>query len=147
MEALVALSLAANIAQFVDLGFKLVHGAKEVYESSAGMTEESVELDNIIRSMRLISHKIDGSITGQQSDEAKALRRLTGDCIVISKHLDDLLLEVTPNNRKHKHEAVLAALKNVWTRRDRLELERRLDKCRGQLECQFQSIHAYVHST
>jgi hypothetical protein len=143
MEALVTLSLAANIAQFVDLASKLILGAKEVYESGTGMTEESAELDNITNSMKLISLKLDPSSTGQQSDDDQALRRLADDCRVLSKHLGDLLQKVTPNNQKRKREAVVSILQYAWTRRDRLELERRLDNCRSQLELQLQFMTRY----
>jgi hypothetical protein len=143
MEAFVALSLAANIAQFVDFGSKLILGAKEICESGTGMTEESAELENITQSMRSIPLKLDPPSTGQQSDDEKALRRLADDCRVLSEHLNDLLQKATPNNKKRKSEAIVSSLKYAWTRRDRLELERRLDNCRSQLELQLHFMTRY----
>ncbi|OAL53816.1 hypothetical protein IQ07DRAFT_677244 [Pyrenochaeta sp. DS3sAY3a] len=134
MEAIAGLSLAANIAQFIDLSAKIFHGAKEIYQSSSGMTQESLELDHVLQSMRLISLKLDPPSSRRANDDDETFRRLAVDCRVLSDQIIEMIQDEISKHPLRKRQAVVAILKNIWTRKERLDLERRLDNCRSQLE-------------
>lgn len=134
MEAIAALSLAANIAQFIDLSTKVFHGAKEIYQSPSGMTKENLELEGILQSMRLISLKLDPPSTTRIGDDDEILRRLAVECRSLSDQMIEMLQEEMSKHPPRKRQAVVAVFKNILTRKDRQELERILNNCRSQLE-------------
>jgi hypothetical protein len=144
MESLVALSLAANIAQFIEFSSKIIHVAKEIHESASGKTQENFELESIINSMRVVSAKFDPPSTGIQSEDDQALRRLAADCTILSNQLDQLLQNVLSKDPRSKQHSIASALKNLLSRRERLELERRLANCRSQLEFQLTFMTMFV---
>lgn len=143
MEALVAFSLAANIAQFVNLSSKIFYGAKEVYQSSSGMTEESTQSVNVVRSMRRISLELEPPSVGDHTVEEQVLRQLASDCRVLADQLIEKIQSVMAKDPTSKRQAVYSVLKNAWTRKDRSELERRLGHCRSQLEMHLQLMTRY----
>jgi hypothetical protein len=138
MEPLLALSLAANIAQFVELSSKIIHGTKELGQSVSGMTKEDLELKSVTESMRRISLILDPPSSKAPSDDEEALRRLAADCRILSKQLLDLLEKRAPKDSTSRRHIVISAFKHVLTQREKAELERRLDSCRSQLELQLQ---------
>lgn len=58
MDPVTIVSLAAAVAQFLDIGFRLVDGAKEIYESGSGMKEEVGELQLVFQDIKSLNHEI-----------------------------------------------------------------------------------------
>lgn len=137
MDPLTAIGLASSIVQFVDFATKLIHGAKEIYVSATGSTEENDSLENVVSEMQRLAQKFHHPQTARQTEDERALSRLAAECKILSDQILGLLTSIRPKHVKSKREAVWAALKNKWNERDKQELEKRLKNCRSQLELQL----------
>ena len=69
-----AISLASSIVQFVDFGKRLVSEGRELYESADGALAKHVELEAIIKDIKLRSEK-SVTVPGASEDEV-GLRKL-----------------------------------------------------------------------
>lgn len=144
MEPFAALSLAAGIVQFVDFSSRLIHSAKEIHQSANGITEESKSLESVVKEMRSLSLRLDPPVTGEQGDDEKALRRLAAECRILSDQIQELLKSILPEDPTCRRQSLISALKGVWKDKEKQELERRLDSCRGQLELQLSFMMRYA---
>lgn len=57
-EGLAALGVASNTVQFMDSGCRLVSQNQELYMSSNGLADESVELESITQSLGRLSNDL-----------------------------------------------------------------------------------------
>jgi hypothetical protein len=137
MDPLTAIGLASNIVQFIDFSTKLIHGAKEIYDSATGATEENQRLENVTAEMQTLSLKLLTPQGVQQTEDERALSRLAAECKILSDHILALLKSIKPKDLNSKRQSVWAALKSKWNERERQELEERLKNCRSQLELQL----------
>jgi hypothetical protein len=64
MEALAAISLLGSIIQFVEVGSKVIETAKEIRQSSFGMTKENENLQEQARQLRALSIRMEPLSTG-----------------------------------------------------------------------------------
>jgi hypothetical protein len=137
MDPLTAIGLASSIVQFIDFSTKLIHGAKEIYDSAAGATEENQRLENVTAEMQTLSLKLLPPQGAQQTDDERALSRLAAECKILSDQILALLKSIKPRDLGSKRQSVWAALKSKWNEREKQELEERLKNCRSQLEIQL----------
>lgn len=137
IDPLSAISLASAIVQFVDFSTKIIHGAREVYGSASGATEENRSLEVVVQNMRNLSSEFGSMDPSQQNEDEKALCRLAKECDILSDQIFELLQNVKPKDPNSSFQAIWAALKNKKYERQKSELERRLNGCRSQLELQL----------
>lgn len=137
MDPLTAISLASSIVQFIDYSTKLIHGAKEIYGSVTGATEENHRLENVTAEMQTLSLKLLPRQDAQQTEDEQALSRLAAECKILSDQILALLKSIKPKDFNSKRQSVWAALKSKWNEREKQELEERLKNCRSQLELQL----------
>lgn len=144
MEALTALSLASNIVQFIDFSNKIIKGAKEIHDSATGTLSETESLEDVVKEMQSLSLRLDPPTTGNQNEDERAFRRLAGECRILCTQLLDLINSIKPNNPKSKRQSIRAAIRETWSKKERIELERRLNSCRDQLELQLTFLMKYA---
>jgi hypothetical protein len=137
MDPFTAIGLASSIVQFVDYSTKLINGAREIYDSASGMTEENKSLESIVSEMKELSSKLLPGTSGPRSEDVKALCRVAAECNILSDQILELLGKIKPKAPKSKHQSAWAAVKNKIHEKDKLELEKRLGNCRSQLELQL----------
>ncbi|KAL2014385.1 hypothetical protein VTN00DRAFT_1910 [Thermoascus crustaceus] len=94
MDPLTAISLATSIVQFVDLGTKLIHGAREIYSSAYCAPEENEGQETVVSEMRSLSSKLLPPSHFQGSKDERALCRLAAECNTISDQILALLEKV-----------------------------------------------------
>jgi len=126
MDPVTAIGLASAIVQFVDFSTKIIHSAKEIYDSATGSTEENQSLEYVVSEMQHLSQKLDHPPNAQQTDDERALSRLAAECKILSDQILGLLtsikpkdVESKPKDVKSKRQVVLAALKNMLNERDK----------------------------
>ncbi len=51
-EAFAALGIAANVAQFTEYALALVSDCRDIYDSAKGTTQENLEIEAVIRSVK-----------------------------------------------------------------------------------------------
>ena len=145
MDPLTALGLAANIIQLVDYSTKVINGAREIYGSASGITEEHRSLQSIVIQMKELSSKLLPTTGTSRSDDEEAVCRVAAECNIISDQILELLGKIKPKNSKSKHQVALAAVKNKFREKGRSELEKRLVNCRSQLELHL-NVLTRLHS-
>lgn len=143
MDALSAIGLVSNIVQLVDFSSRIIHGAYEIYVSSTGATEENHSLEATIKEMKNFSVKL-AQKDALKSGEERAVGRLADECRILSTQILELLEKVKPKDVSSKRQSLWAALKNKYHEKEKIELERRLDGCRSQLELQLGFLTRFV---
>ncbi len=134
MDPLSALSLAAAVAQFVDYGFKIVSGAREIHASLAGATTEDQHLETATRDIQRLLDKLVTPVSETPGDEEKLLAPLIAECHSISAELLTLLNKTKATDPKSKFRSAIASIKSKAKEKDKLSLQSRLEKSRVRLE-------------
>ena len=132
MEAIAAVGLASNIVSFVDFTCKLIAGAKTIYHSTSGLSEDNAVLDVIVTDLRRMSADLIKS-PSQTSRNSSGLAALAAECEEIGKELSDALRDLKVKSRNRKWGSFQAALKEVWKDNRIAKLQKRLDALRTQV--------------
>lgn len=61
LDPLTSLSIAANVAQFIDFGTKLLVGGFEIYRSTHGATAENQQLSMVVEDLGNVTNSL-GSV-------------------------------------------------------------------------------------
>lgn len=138
MDPLTSISLVANVAAFVDFGFKIVSAAREVQSSTSGTTATNVNAEVLTINFRTVVANIKGSrLAGNsQLDEAR-LAALVDECERLSDELLGLLDSLRARKPGSKRHVFVIALRNMMKRGEKEALEARLDRCRNQLQLEI----------
>ncbi|KAI4643120.1 hypothetical protein J4E93_007189 [Alternaria ventricosa] len=139
-EALVAISLAGNIIQFISFSFVLVSKTKELYESASDALDKKVDLKIISQDIRALS----SGITSRAGAGAPArLSEIASRCNIIAKELLDAIAKLDEENvpafgespRKSPQiwRSFRKALRYVWKKEYVEELKARLESLRDQV--------------
>jgi len=107
------------------------------HDSAAGITEDNKSLESIVSEMKELSAKLLPKIGSPKSEDEKALCRVAAECNILTDQILELLGKIKPKVRNSKWQSAWAAMKNKMHEREKLELEKRLDYCRSQLELQL----------
>lgn len=128
-EAFVALSIAANIAQFVDYARQLISGGKEIYNSLDGARNEHQALKIITEDIRNLSEESQpAQINSQPSVDEIAFRKLTTECGPLAGQLLATLkdLEVPEDARFRGLQTIRQTIRGVGKKKDIQELQDRV---------------------
>lgn len=90
LEPLSALSLAAAIIQFVDFSSKILVTGYETYRSTAGATQEQVDLQQLTHSLYKFQDQL-GTPSTQPTPDQKILEELARKCSLLAGDLLRLL--------------------------------------------------------
>lgn len=140
MEALAAISLVSNIIQFVEVGSKVIAGAKEIYTSKDGMTKDNKSLEDATHELRKLSHDLRPTSKAAHSEDERILQRLSGECRDVFEQLLALIKSTVPRNPQSKFASLSASVKHAMSRSERKDLKRKLDDCRSQLHLSMDRV-------
>jgi hypothetical protein len=155
MDPVTAIGLVSAILSFIGFGTKLVRGTIEIYGTADGVLAENRSREAVAGKMKELAARMAppdaGGKAPQLAGKDKDLCDLAAECRAISEKLVELLGRIKPRDPGRKLQSLWAALRSVASEREREELERRLDYCRGQLELQVafltkQSVDSLVES-
>jgi hypothetical protein len=130
MEPLTALSLAANILQFIDFASKLVSSSIEISRSSDGLTVTNSELTTISESL------LELNLTFEFSDDlplSQPSKNLIEGCNEVGRELRKALDRLKNLEGGQKWSSVRQALLTIWRSGEITALAERLDRFRQQL--------------
>ncbi|KAB5580897.1 hypothetical protein GE09DRAFT_455775 [Coniochaeta sp. 2T2.1] len=135
MESLAALGLAANIAQFLELGAKIFKDVREI--TDAGSTISAGHLSTLAADLNHLGARLKDQHTStalSSGSEEQALCDLASKCSEAAAELTDILESIVRDNPKRaKWKSTLAAFRTVW-HQDRINmLAERLAEYRSQL--------------
>ncbi|KAK8064359.1 hypothetical protein PG994_006997 [Apiospora phragmitis] len=153
MEGLAVLGVAANIAQFLGYGIKLIATTKEICNSAQGATKEVETVEAIYGKLRHLSSKL--RLPSQPPDmtggRTAAYEQAIQDIAQVCQDDCDRLLEVTKqlkrgHGRPRRYRSFKKALKSMWEGDQVRELEQRLQHTQQTLTLHICSITAIRQS-
>lgn len=131
MAELAGLSIAANVAQFVVLGFKGVQYLYEAYSQTDTFVSQHAELDAVTRSIHHCALEAQSSFDVQEGPElAEILEQMHHLSRTLDEKLSELRKCVARGGRRARFELAIRAL---WTRSDIDQLRNRLVALRDQV--------------
>jgi hypothetical protein len=133
MEGLAALGVAANVAQFIEYGLKLIEKGRKLRDTGA----IEPDLNDEARKLRHFVTKLN-SQSSQQSGED--LRQLAAECAQVSGELISELEKLRPKDDKSVLQHFKAIVKGERKKDHINELERRLGSCRTRLGLQLNDL-------
>ena len=128
-EAFAALSIAANIAQFLDYARQLVSGGKEIYNSHHGARDEHQALKVIIDDIKNLSHESQPvNPSPQPSPDEIGFRRLAAESEPLADKLLAILndLEVPNDARFRGLQTMRQTFRAAAKKKDIQDLQRRI---------------------
>lgn len=127
MDAITAIGLASNIAQFVEYGIQFVKIALEITHSPDGKTEENDVIQGITRDMTetLKDIKVSGS--------DKTLDALARKCLSAASKLDAIIKDGSRSPEDSLVQTLHKAGKNMFKRKEVRELADHLSSIRAQI--------------
>lgn len=138
MEPLSALGLATSIVQFVDFATKIVHGARQIYQTGAGAATENADIELCATELHNLCSRIETSkIPHPRSADEDALCRIAERCVSISNELSSLLRKVKAKDPNSKWQCMVSSVKTQLKKSERDEILARLSQCRAQLDAQL----------
>jgi hypothetical protein len=135
MEAIAAFSLAANIMQFLEVGYNATVLLHQLWEASA--TDENTEIDLVARDMSEMCTRLaeGANMSVPLSKEEKRLQLLASKCEVLARELDSILqgLVVRSQGAKRRFEVMQKSLKVMLQAGKIKGLQKRLAELRDQM--------------
>jgi hypothetical protein len=128
-EAFATLSIAANIAQFLDYARQLISHSKEIYSSLSGSLDEHQALKLIIADIKNLAQESQPASSIQPLDADKlGFRKLAAECEPLADKLLGILedLEVPNDARFRRVQAVRQTIRGVAKKKDIQDLQRRI---------------------
>jgi hypothetical protein len=142
-EAIAALSLAANIVQFIDFGGKVLSGGLKLYKNELGSNGlgEANDTKVITQSLqRLIEGLNQPLIQSNSTNEIASLsqteidlRNLAAHCVDLANELLRAISKVELQGKGGKWDSFRAALKHVLAEGKIEKIRQRLDKFRQEI--------------
>lgn len=134
LEPLSALSLAAAIIQFVDFGSKILVTGYETYRSTAGATQEQVDLQQLTHSLYKFQDQL-GTPSRQPTPDQRILEEQARKCSVLAGDLLQLLddLKVKEQGLLRTWDSFRQACRSVRKKGEIKRLEGRLDSISRQI--------------
>ena len=136
VEAVAALSVAANVVQFIDFSGKILSEGYRLHKSKRVGPSKNEEIENIALDLQKLHDEL-------QSGEDETglvptpndiqLQRLAGQCRGICIELLAALEKLKVVDKPGKWESFRAALKTVWAESKIKSLQDRLDEARQEL--------------
>jgi hypothetical protein len=133
MEPLTAIGLAANIIQFVDLGHKILANAKEIWDSSSGLTRDDQRTTDMATEMSMLSSKLETLRNEPGDADNEALFKVASECRKLSNEVLELLKKSSAKTPGSKREALQSSVRRKRYTPKLRELERKLQECLSHL--------------
>jgi hypothetical protein len=130
MDPISAFSLACNIIQVVDFGFKLAAGCRQIYASGSLESNDHIEL--VATDLRRISEEIEKAAAKNAGD--RELTDLASRSAATSKKLLSVLEDIKMKNQKSKRNALGKTVTAMWKKGALDDLQKQLVSYQKALE-------------
>jgi hypothetical protein len=128
-EAVAALSLAANVLQFIDFGYRFVSQAWRIYQSGSDGAEAAPGLQVLTKDLQDVL----ANLQIPQEGDSHGMSQLSQDCSRVARRLLESLNVISVHGKGRKRDAIKASFKALWNRDEIKELQQELDGFRQQL--------------
>jgi hypothetical protein len=138
LDPLTALGAVANVAQFVELAFKILTYSRSIYNSTSGSLVEYDDLGKVTEDVTVLTGRLRESITSTTTsscltEEEQALCDLCRGCVEVSNELTQALDTLKSQSKLGKLRSLQKALKNIWSKNDIDRLEKRVSCYKAEL--------------
>lgn len=141
MDPLTAISLAGNIAQFIDFSCKLFSASRSIYTSNSGLSSDREDLHALTTNLQSISAKLKPvPLQSAKFNVSNELQDLALRCDNIATELLAVLKKLALKDKPSKWDSFHAALKTMWNKGKIDEMNKRLDSYRLQLVLELQKL-------
>ena len=143
LDPINALSLAANVVQFVDYALRLVSKGHQIYRNAEGSTDDNVNLEKIALDLRHINGRLSTSLCECQNQpqdgilvpEDGGLQDISHACQTIASSLITKLDALKVKGSKNRRwTSFMKALETVWKKDEIDNLARTLKAYREQMD-------------
>jgi hypothetical protein len=133
-DPITIIGLVSGIITFVDFGFKIVNGAKQIRDSGKGTTQELAELDSIVGNIQTFNKLVKSQIPMDQtlSDDEQRITHMVNDCEILCAQLNVLMSKLTTRNSSFLG-SVRVASKSAFKKSEIQDLKRRLESLSQQI--------------
>lgn len=133
-DPITIIGLVSGIITFVDFGYKIVNGAKQLRDSGQGTTQEIAELNSMVANIRTFNKLVKDQIPANQklSDDEQRTNRMVDDCELLCAQLGALMSKLTMRNSS-LFGSVLVASKSAFKKGEIQDLKRRLESLSQQI--------------
>lgn len=136
MDPVAAIGLAGNIVQFLDFSCKLLSGAKGLYNSTTGASDENKVLETVSNDLRLLNDDLTApSAHGAIPD---SIRSLACQCKDVAIQLIEVLDDIKVKGTHRKWSSFVQALRGVWKKEQIEGLSKQLDRLRSEIQIRLQ---------
>jgi hypothetical protein len=145
MDPFTAIGLVGNILQFIDFSFEIVSTAREMYSSTTGATSGNQDLEFLTdKCTNLVLNLQCEKSTSPMTEDERNLKSLAIECTRLSVELQEMLQGLKARRTGSKRATLQAVFRNIRKKREKGELETRLEKCRQQLHLHLESTARLV---
>jgi hypothetical protein len=129
MDPLVALGVAAAVAQFIQFAASLISASNEIFHSAKGATADNLEIEEVYQKLHSLSKKLEATPLQPSSEHEVALRQLSADCRSDCAELLEVLEKLRVDGGKNRlWRSIKTGLKTAWDGRKISALEKRLER-------------------
>ncbi|KAI2469066.1 hypothetical protein F4781DRAFT_239284 [Annulohypoxylon bovei var. microspora] len=133
MDPLTALGLVGNVITFVDFSWKLIAGAREIYESTTDTSENSHSLEILATNVAQLSDAIITDTTTPRN-----LQELSTECRILANDLLGVINRLKVKGKHKRWNSFIVALREVWNQGKINSLVERLQRLHSQVLAQIQ---------
>jgi hypothetical protein len=140
MDPFTAIGLVGNILQFIDFSFEIVSTAREMYSSTTGATSGNEDLEFLTdKCTNLVLDLQCEKSTSPMTEDERNLKSLAIECTRLSVELQEMLQDLKARRTGSKRATLQAVLRNIRKKKEKSELETKLEKFRQQLHLHLAS--------
>ena len=129
MEALAAVSLAANILQFLDFTRDTISKSRQIRAFISGALKEYADLEDLTTHLKNLS----GRLQSSSEPVDLVLEQLCSKCVEVAEELLEALESLRVKGENTRFQSLRKALKVLWGREKLRILEERLAGFRHEL--------------
>jgi hypothetical protein len=145
MDPFAAIGLAGNIINFIEFGHSVISKAKDIRNSTSGSSSANNALTSMTQRLQDMTLSLPGGGSTAASNQSQSLAQLGMECHEVSEELLNLLENLRAKDPTSKRSTFRAALREMsGSKKEQVhQLERRLDRCRQQLNLELVNLAQY----
>ena len=149
LEALAAVGLAGNIAQFIDFSCKIFETSKAVYRSNDGRSQAHEDIIVISQHLRslcagLVKSRNSSRVGVTNIHHDKALYALAEKCEKAANDVIVAIENLKAKNPQSRKSSFHAALKTMWSTEEIDSMMERLNQYRSEIIIHLETLQRYV---
>ena len=149
LEALAAVGLASNIAQFIDFSCKIFETSKAVHRSSDGRSQAHEDIIVISQHLRslcagLVKSRNESKVGTKNISHDDALYALAEKCEKAANALMVAIENLKAKNPQSRRSSFHAALKTIWSAEEIDAMMERLKQYRSEIIIHLETLQRHV---